>query len=201
MWSLSEHSVKRVTLDNSIRIAGREFRINTRKTTKKGCFVEILNAIEANLSAMLSYHCKVFIVQFVVHCHEHEAQNRGVSRLMAVFKKRLFSRYGKCRVSGGWVRETGKSGIQHYHVALFLDGNKVRWSGRVQELINEILDSRNYPIASFTLAHMLNRFDEQKLQDVFYHLSYLAKTSTKKDRLPATNDFSFSRLKPRTCNS
>lgn len=197
---MNPKTVKLITLDSSIRIAGRDYVINTKKATKKGCFVEILYAIEANLSAMLSYHCKVYVVQLIIHCHEHESQNRGVSRLMAVFKKRLCSRYEKCRVSGGWVRETGKSGVQHYHVALLLDGNKVRWSSGIQGLLNKILDSWNYPIASFTHPHMLNRFNEQKLQDAFYHLSYLAKTSTKKDRLPATNDFSFSRLNPKMSN-
>jgi len=190
--------MKQVTLDNSIRINGRDYLINTKKSAKKGCYVEILCAIEANLSAMLSYHCKVFVVQFVIHCYHYEARNRGVSRLMAVFKKRLSCRFGKCRTSGGWVRETGESGVQHYHIAIFLDGNKVRWSRSVQELVNEVLENRNYPIASFTKPHMVDHVNEQKLQSAFYHLSYLAKTSTKSDRLPTTNDFSFSRLKQKS---
>src|SRR5690606_2782557 len=101
------------------------------------------------------------------------------------------------RVSGGWVRETESSRIQHYHVAIFLNGNRVRWNTGVQALVNEILEARGYPRPSFVPSHMIKRGSEQSLFAAFYHLSYLAKTRSKSDREPATNDYSFSRIKPK----
>lgn len=187
--------MKRVTMDSSIAIDGHQYSINTNKSKRQGCFVEILCRIESNLTAMLSYHCKVFVVQFVVHCREYEAKNKGISNLLRVIKKRLLRKYGSARLAGGWVRETGKSGVQHYHLAILLDGNKVRRSMGVQNLVNEILEVRDYPRASFNKSHMLLRGNEQSIQETFYHLSYLAKTRSKSNRLPTTNDYSFSRLK------
>ena len=188
--------MKRVTMDNTIVIDGREYTINANKSKRQGCFVEILRKIESNLMAMLSYHCKVLVVQFVVHCHDHEARNQGMSDLMRVIKKRLSRKYGGSRVAGGWARETGGSGVQHYHVAIFLNGNNVRWNSGVQKLVNEVLETRGYPRPSFSPSHMVYREDERGIQEAFYHLSYLAKTRSKSDRLPATNDYSFSRIRP-----
>jgi len=199
MCALATADIKRATMDKTIKIGDQEYRINTDKSKGQGCFVEILRATESNLTAMLSYHCKVLVVQFVVHCYEYEPKNHGVSDLMRVVKKRLSSKYRRCRVAGGWVRETGKSGIQHYHVALFIDGNKVRWNSGIQDLINEILDTRNYPRSSFSPSHMVHRDDEDGLRKAFYHLSYLAKTRSKWARLPSTNDYSFSRIRPKMC--
>lgn len=188
--------MKRVTQAKTEKVGGFDYNINTNASKGQGCFVEILDAIESNLSSMLSYHSKVFLVQFVVHCHDYEERNKGVSKLMAVFKKRLSCKY-KCRVTGGWVRETGKSSVQHYHVALMLDGNKVKWGSKIRELVIEILETRNYPRPSFANHHMVFRNNPQSLQNAFYHLSYLAKTRSKSDRLPTTNDYSFGRLRPR----
>jgi hypothetical protein len=187
--------MKRVIMDREIELNAQNYRINTNKSRGQGCFVEILHAIESNLTAMLSYHCKVFVVQFVIHCHDYERTNRGMSNLMRVFKKRLLRRYGFLRMSGGWVRETGHSGIQHYHVALFLDGNKVRWILGVKDLITEIMTVRGYPCPSFVKSHMIHRGQQQSIREAFYHLSYLAKIRSKSERAPATNDYSFSRLK------
>ena len=184
-------------MDSVVTIGGREYQINANKSKKQGCFIEILRAIDSNLTAMLSYHCKVFVVQFVVHCRDYEAKNRGMSNLMRVIKKRLARKYGCLRVAGGWVRETGAGGggVQHYHVAVFLDGSRVRWNLGVQVLVNEILEARGYSRPSFRRSHMVRRSDEESIQGAFYHLSYLAKTRSKSNRLPATNDYSFSRLK------
>lgn len=187
--------MKRVIMDSEIELNGENYRINTNKSKGQGCFVEILRAIQSNLASMLSFHCKVYVVQFVVHCHVYEQKNSGISDLMRVFKKRLSRRYGLSRVSGGWVRETGQSGVQHYHVVIFLDGNKVRWFRGVQNLVVEIMKVRGYPWPSFMKSHMVRRDEREGMNETFYHLSYMAKIRSKSGRSPSTNDYSFSRLK------
>lgn len=189
--------MKAVVMCSAVTIHGRDYLINTNASKRQGCYVEILHAIDRNIVAMLSYHSRVFVVQFVVHLFDPEPLNTGISKLMKVFKKRLAHRYSLSRVCGGWVRETGKSGVPHYHVALFLDGNHVRSHFRLQELIAEILDARNYPRASFVTSHMIARGDIESLANAFYHLSYLAKTRDKGNRPPSTNDYSFGRPKPK----
>lgn len=190
--------MKAVVMCSAVTIHGRDYLINTNASKRQGCFVEVLHAIDRNIVAMLSYHSRVFVVQFVVHLYDPEPLNTGVSNLMKVFKKRLALRYSLSRVCGGWVRETGKSGVPHYHVALFLDGNQVRSHFGLQNLIDEILDARNYPKASFVPSHMISRRDCESLSKAFYHLSYIAKTRHKGSRPPSTNDYSFSRPKLNT---
>jgi len=187
--------MKRVVMDNQIKLNGQNYRINTNRSRGQGCFLEILRAIESNLASMLSFHCKVYVVQFIVHCHVFEQTNSGISDLMRVFKKRLSRRYELLRIAGGWTRETGRSGIQHYHVVLFLDGNKVRWFRGVQDLISEIMRMRGYPCPSFVKSHMVHRDERQGMSEAFFHLSYIAKTRSKSGRAPSTNDYSFSRLR------
>ena len=187
--------MKTVTMSNTVTINGREFPINANASKQQGCYVEILAAIDRNLGAMLSYHSRVLVIQFVVHLHDPDPLNTGISRLIDVFKKRLKRKYKLARIAGGWVRETGKSGIPHYHVALFLDGNLVRSHYGLQNLVATILDDRNYPKPRFTLSHMVARADFESLKKAFYHLSYLAKTRHKGSRPPSTNDYSFGRLK------
>lgn len=187
--------MKRVTMSSEIELNGQAYRINTNKSKGQGCFIEILRAIHSNLASMLSFHCKVYVVQFIVHCHTHEQKNSGMSNLMRVFKKRLSRRFGLSRVMGGWVRETGESGVQHYHVVFFLDGNKVRWFRGVQDLVTEIMKSRGYECPSFVKSHMVRRNERQDIGEAFYHLSYIAKIRSKASRSPTTNEYSFSRLK------
>jgi hypothetical protein len=190
--------MKTVTMSNSVTLNGREFPINADASKQQGCYVEILATIDRNLMAMLSYHSRVLVIQFVVHLHDPEPLNTGISKLMDVFKKRLKRKYKLTRIGGGWARETGKSGIPHYHVALFLDGNLVRSHYGLQDLVAKILDDRNYPQPRFTESHMVARTDFESLKKAFYHLSYIAKTRHKGSRPPSTNDYSFGRLKVNT---
>ncbi len=190
--------MKTVTMSNTVTLNGREFPINTNASKLQGCYVQILAAIDRNLGHMLSCHSRVLVVQFVMRLHDPAPLNTGISRLMDVFKKRLKRKYKLARVGGGWARETGKSGIPHYHVALFLDGNLVRSHYGLQDLVAKILDDRNYPQPRFTESHMVARTDFESLKKAFYHLSYLAKTRHKGSRPPSTNDFSFGRPKVNT---
>ena len=190
--------MKSITMCNTITINGCEYPINTNASKGQGCYIEILEAIERNLTAMLSHHSRVYVAQFVVHTHDFEHLNTGMSKLMKVIKRRLKTKYKLVRIAGGWVRETGASQLQHYHAALFVDGNSIWRLGGVQALVTEILEMRNYPRPSFCAPHMVTRGVRHTFEEAFMHLSYLAKTRSKGKKAPTTNDYSFSRLKAKS---
>lgn len=149
------------------------------------------------MTAMLSHHCKIFVVQFNFNPDAVMPTNAPISKLLAVIKKRLRRKYRLLRMAAGWVRETGKSGIQHYHFVLMLDGNKVNRQGAVTALVKEILEARGYPAPHFTSPHKVVRNDPATFAKAFHHLSYLAKSNTKGTKPKATNEYSFSRLEPK----
>jgi hypothetical protein len=189
--------MKAVTLSSSFELNGLHLPINTNAEKGQGCYLAILQRAGENLVGMLSFHSKVYVLQFGFCPYTYAANNLAMSRLMEKFKKRLVAKYKALRVAGGWVRETGASGVQHYHVVLMLDGHKVNKRGAVLALVKAMLEARGYPAPHFTKAHMVSRGDAISLAEAFYHLSYLAKIRTKGKRPSPTNDFSFARLKPK----
>lgn len=185
--------MKSVVMSNSITIDGCEYPINTNVSKEQGCYVEILEAINRNLMAMLSYHSRVLVIQFIVHRYDYPPLNTEMSALMKVLQRRLPRKYQLTRICGGWVREVGKNKCPHYHVAFFLDGNRVCSHYGLQYLVTDIATFRDFSRPSFVPSHMVVRGDFASIGKAFYHLSYLAKTRDKNGRPPATNDYSFSR--------
>lgn len=178
-----------------MELCGEHFRINVDPSKGQGCFYEVLAKTHESMMTLLSYHCKILVVQFSFNPCENLPTNAPISRLVAVIKRRLCRRYKFARLVTGWVRETAGTGFPHYHVVLMLDGNKVNRQGGVMELVKEILESRGYPAPHFTTkTHMISRSDHSAFAKAFYHLSYLAKVNTKGSRPKCTNDYSFSRL-------
>ena len=165
---------------------------------KNGCYVEILEKTRDQLSAMLSHHNKVLVVIMLFHVNDHSADNTLFSKFIRKLRKRLSERYDCRRMGYIWVRELGKRGSQHYHLALFLNGSKVQSSHSVFDLCVKIWEGWNQPRPSFSARrcyYLLRRGDYNTYAEAFYHLSYLAKTKTKGNRPSATNDYSTSRIK------
>ena len=181
-------------MTKSIELNGQLLNINTNPEKGQGCYLQILVKTFESMTAILSYHCKIYVVQFSFNPYDFSPTNAPISRVIAVIKKRLIRRYKFSRIVTGWVRETGQSGIQHYHVALMMDGNKINRQGAVMSLITEILESRNFPAPHFTKPHMVKRGDWEAFKRAFYHLSYIAKVTSKGDKPKTTNEYSFSRL-------
>jgi len=188
-----------MTFDSELTLSdGSVYEINSQH--KQGCYVEILEKTHEQLQAMLSHHGKVLVMLSIFHVHHFTETNELFSRFMRKLVKHLKKRYGFKRVGYLWVREHGLSDCQHYHLALFLDGNKVRRSNEVFDMCVNIWEGWNQPRPAFPpkrCYYLLNRHDVNTYQKAFYHLSYLSKTRTKEHKPKATNDYSTSRIQPK----
>ncbi len=191
--------MKRLTFDSQLTLSDNSvYSINAQQ--KQGCYVEILEKMHEQLQAMQSHHGKVLVMLTIFHVNDYTGTNELFSRFMRKLVKRLKKSYEFKRVGYLWVREHGQAASQHYHLALFLDGNKVRRSNEVFELCVSIWEGWNQPRPAFPAKrsyYMLKRNDGKTYRDVFYRLSYLAKTRTKEHKPKSTNDYSTSRLKPK----
>jgi len=96
-----------------------------------------------------------------------------------------------------WAREQEKAKKQHYHLAIFIDGVKIRHSKRLLEVITQKWDEsdpRNHhkPVVKNPYYFIDN---EKVFKKAIYRLSYLAKTRGKGYRPAQSKDYSTSRLK------
>ena len=186
-----------ITFDKNIAIDGYEFEINNPANCE-GSYVRILDKIYSQLIAMLSHHCKVLVCMQIYHLHDYSEDNKVFSDFVQKYKKRLKKRFGFTRIGYVWVREQGQSEPQHYHLALFLDGNKVQCHHGIFKLAEKIWTDWGHPHPSFVPQNSyynLNREDGRILNHVLYHLSYMAKVRTKDEKRSLTvNRYEGSRI-------
>jgi len=140
---------------------------------------------------------RVFVLRIELHMPHPTPDNK----CMTGFKKRLFQRlereYEFEAIGFAWAREYhGRGKGQHYHYALFLDGDKVRHSSRIIEFVRASWESS---IGGYSIGYIKRPFyfvnNVEVAQQAIYRLSYLAKTRGKGQRPPQTKDYQCSRMK------
>lgn len=132
------------------------------------------------------------------HLNDYSPDNTLFSKFIRKLRKRLTAKYKINRLGYLWVREQGKREPQHCHLALFLNGSKVQTSHAIFDLCVDIWEGWNQPRPASTAKrcyHQLRRDSSAEYAEVFYHLSYMAKTNTKGERPSSTNDYSASLIK------
>jgi len=189
---------KHITKANSVTHEGKEYRVNNGKGAKKyGLYTPILHKIIDQYQIALEKWRRVFVLRVELHLSHETDNNRVVSLFMKRLNKQLKQKYGFKDIGYAWAREHhGRGKGQHYHLALFLDGNKVRHSSRINETIKA---SWERPLAGYHLGYIKRPFyfvNSQEIeQAAIYRVSYLAKTRGKGERPPQTKDYQCSRMK------
>lgn len=187
---------KQKTTASSVTRNGKEYRINNGGGSY-ALYVPILLKIIDQYQIALSKWHRVFVLRVELHL-SHETDN---NRVISLFLKRLFQklkrRYSFKDIGFVWAREYhGKGKGQHYHLALLLDGNKIRYPSKINDIIKT---SWERPLSGYSLGYIKRPFylvnNEEVEQKAIYRLSYLAKTRGKGNRPPQTKDYQCSRMK------
>ena len=177
--------------------ASKGWAINT---TISGVRTDIMDRILSQLTAMFSFHWRLFVFRFDLHQPDYTGTNKRIT----VFNRRLFKRikrHYQSRVGFCWVREQEKAKQQHYHYVIILDGNKVRDCYMLKQWITEIWESLDGTSIHWSGYHNISRGDDLGIQSCSYHISYLAKPRGKGYRPVQTKDFGASRLKHKPHNN
>lgn len=176
---------------------GDAVKINVTK--RYGCFQGILIPIKQQLDAMVERYSRVLMVRIDLHVHEYSGANKKISTMLRRLKEWLTETYGMTDVGHIWVRELEKAKSQHYHLALMLNGHKLRHPSKLIAWIEQYWTNRNEPKPFTPRAcyTMIKRGDPGTYGKAFYRLSYLAKERGKGYKDAAANNYSASRLKPR----
>ena len=186
------HNRKRVIFEDAFLHNGKTYRVNS---SKSGLYAEILKPMIEQFEIGLEKWRRVFVLRFDLHTHVFTKDNARIT----AFRKRLFQKlkryYGFKEIGSCWVREQERAKSQHYHCVLFLDGNLIRHSSMINEMIRAAWDDGT---GTYTMPHIKHPFHfvdrEGITQEAMYRVSYLAKPRGKGYRPPQTKDFQCSRM-------
>ena len=198
--------MRKKTKEVTIKLGDKILPVNTFDGSKD-CYVEMLAAIDDQMTAMLSHHSKVLMVRLDVHVHDRLADNNIMTDFIDRMRRWASGKYKKNKRLGYvWCRELSSDKGLHYHLILLLNGNEVQSHYHVLEKAQQIAEYhhhrgyRNVPHFGKEPMHMMiKRDDSASYERAFEWASYLAKTRTKDNKYRASkaNNFQTSRIKPR----
>lgn len=184
---------KRIVFDDIFTHNGKDYRVNSAKS---GLYAEIIAKIVEQFELVSQRWGRVFVLRFDLHSHFYSGDNKRVT----TFRKRLFQslkrQYGFNEIGFCWVREMERSKSQHYHWVLFLDGNLIRHSSRINRMVQDawedVAGAYHVPVIKrpFYFGNA-----ENIAEDVIYRVSYLAKARGKGYRDKQAKDYQTSRMK------
>ena len=163
---------------------------------KQGVYIETLNKTIEQLDITLQIHKRILVHRFDLHVNYYEGNSKRLSRFMNRLKQWIKRNYGIIGIGSIWVREREKSKEQHYHLALYLDGNKIQHPKKLNAQIKEMWGPHGHmPTISNPFYYIdKNNLETERLEAI-YRVSYLAKVRGKGYRDEQAKDYEASRLK------
>jgi hypothetical protein len=184
---------KKVIFDDVFTYKGKAYKVNAAKS---GLYEEMLFKLVDQFQIALDKWGRVFVLRFDLHSHYYASDNKRITKFRDRVFKRLKREYGFKQIGFCWVREMERAKAQHYHWVLFLDGNLIRHSSRINQIIKDAWEDE-------TEAHHMPVIKrpfyfgsaEQIAEKVIFRFSYLAKVRGKGYRDPQAKDYQCSRMK------
>ena len=179
---------------SDIKINGETININAGK--KKGIYKEILERFVGQLDIAYSIHKRVLVHRIDLHTNYFTVNNKIISKFMNRLKQWLKRNYGLDKIGYIWVREKERSDKQHYHLALLLDGDKIRHPKRLNEQIKEMwLPLGHVPVTLNPYYNIDKHNHNETRAEIIERVSYLAKVRGKRIRDKQIKDYQTSRLR------
>jgi len=182
--------------DERFNYKGEELTILQGGKNNQGSYVEILNKTIEQLDIALHMHKRLMVLRVDLHSTYYTGNNRQFSKFINRLKQWIYRNYRIRNIGHVWAREQERAKTQHYHLALFLDENKIRHPKKLITQIKEmwapyghmpVIKNPYYPINKSNLKNQRH--------EVIKRISYLAKVRGKGYRNKQAKDFSTSRLK------
>jgi len=162
---------------------------------KQGVYIETLNKIIEQLDIALQIHKRILVYRFDLHVNYYEGNSKCLSKFMNRLKQWIKRNYGIIDIGSIWVREREKAKEQHYHLALYLDGNKIQHPKKLNAQIKEMWAPHGHmPVISKPYYYVDRNNLKARRLDAIYRVSYLAKVRGKGYRDKQAKDYEASRL-------
>jgi len=187
---------KRKYFYDHIEINGEQVHINIGKN-KGGVYYEIITRVIGQLDAAIKIHGRILVHQFILHTNYYTPDSKRVSNHMKNLKQKIKRNYGITNIGYAWAREQERDRAkqQHYHVVLFLDGNKIQHPKKLNMIIKEMWSPHGNMPAVKNPFYYIGKDDNETRLEAIWRISYIAKIRGKGYRDPQANDYQTSRLK------
>jgi hypothetical protein len=162
---------------------------------KYGVYPYMIEKIVEQLDTCIAIHKRVLVVRFDLHLREYSDDNHIISTFMTRQKQRIKRTYKTKDIGHAWAREIEKAKVQHYHVALFIDGDVIQNPSKLLRQIKAKWFKHGHcyiPEQCFYYIDKHNMEDERA--EAIERLSYLAKTRGKGYKDKQAKNYSVSRL-------
>ena len=177
-----------------LEINNEKLKINAG--VDKGIYLEILKKLIEQLDIAYSIHKRVLVVRFDLHLRHYTPNNEVISKFIKRTKQWLVRNYKIKGIGYAWVREVERAKIQHYHLVLFLDGDKIRYPNKLNKHIKETWSDNGYMPTIKNPYYFLDKHNHKEMRGkAINRISYLAKTRGKRYRDHQAKDYRTSRLK------
>lgn len=172
-----------------------EYKINV--TARSGVFTLMMRPIIDQLDICLINWKRVFVYRFDLRQKDNYIENNAhVTKFFKNLNRRLQRAYKTKNVGYVWAREHERSKSQHYHCAIYLDGDVIRrpsnnLKGAIRGAWCALHESHHVWFPEKAGYFIDN---EETKAKAIYRLSYLAKERGKGYRGRDVKDYSTSRL-------
>jgi len=177
-----------------IEINDETIKVNAGAT--KGIYKEIIERFIGQFDIAFKVHKRLLVHRVDLHLNKFSSDNKVISRFINRLKQWLKRNYGLDKIGYIWVREQDRSDKQHYHLALLLDGNKIRHPKRLNEQIKEMWLPLGHVPVTLNPYYTIDKHNHNETRaEIIERVSYLAKVRGKRIRDKQTKDYQTSRLK------
>jgi len=177
-----------------IEINDETIKVNAGAT--KGIYKEIIERFIGQFDIAFKVHKRLLVHRVDLHLNKFSSDNKVISRFINRLKQWLKRNYGLDKIGYIWVREQDRSDKQHYHLALLLDGNKIRHPKRLNEQIKEMWLPLGHVPVTLNPYYTIDKHNHNETRaEIIERVSYLAKVRGKRIRDKQTKDYQSSRLK------
>ena len=167
-----------------------------KSDNKYGVFSYMIERIVEQLDTCIAIHKRVLVVRFDLHLREYSDDNHIISTFMTRQKQRIKRTYKTKDIGHAWAREQETSKAQHYHVALFIDGDVIQSPTKLLRQIKAKWFKHGHCYIPEQCFYYIDKHNyEQERADAIERLSYLAKTRGKGYKGIQAKNYSTSRLK------
>ena len=176
-----------------IEINDETIKVNAGAT--KGIYKEIIERFIGQFDIAFKVHKRLLVHRVDLHLNKFSSDNKVISTFVNRLKQWLKRNYGLDKIGYIWVREQDRSDKQHYHLALLLDGDKIRHPKRLNEQIKEMWLPLGHVPVTLNPYYNINKHNHNETRaEIIERVSYLAKIRGKRIRDKQTKDYQTSRL-------